>query len=150
MMSTEKPFRAAVGTYNPVGSAIRGAMGSMLPMLSLSYDIGKNMAAKPLIFGVFFDYAQHNRNGTNNSVSAFGLSGRYLDRAPLTSGRAFYGAGIGSYDIKMGSSNSKIGGKIFGGYERNDGYFGEVTYHMINKINGSDPSAVSLVVGRRF
>lgn len=149
-MAAEKPFRAALGIYNPVGGAIRSAMGTTLPMLSLSYDLGKTMASRPLLYSVFFDYAQLRQHGTNNSMSAFGLEGRYLSRAPVSVGRYFVGAGVGSYDIKMGSSNSKIGGKLFGGYERNDGYYGQVTYHMINKINGSDPSALALAVGRRF
>ena len=150
VVPTEKPFRVAVGVYNPVGGAIKSAMGSSIPMISFSYDAGKTTSERPVIYGVYLDFAQNHRQGTNNSVTAFGVSGRYLSRAPVTSGRYFGGAGIGSYDVKLGSSNSKVGGKLFGGYEHNNGYFGEITYHMINKINGSDPSAVSFVVGRRF
>ena len=150
MLTSEKPFRASIGTYNPTSGATRTAMGSSLPMISLSYDAGKSTAEKPTIYGVYFDYAQNNRNGTNNSVTAFGVSARYLSRAPVTSGRYFAGAGIGSYSVKIGNSNSKIGGKLFGGYELNNGYFGEVTYHMINKVHGNDPSALAFSVGRRF
>ena len=150
ILPSEKPFRISIGTYNPTSGATRTAMGATLPMLSLSYDAGKSTAEKPTILGVYFDYAQNNRNGNNNSVTAFGVSARYLSRAPLTHGRYFAGAGIGSYNVRIGSSNSKIGGKIFGGYELNDGYFGEVTYHMINKVHGNDPSALAFSVGRRF
>lgn len=150
MMASEKPFRASIGTYNPTSGGTRTAMGATLPMISLSYDAGKSTAARPLIAGVYFDYAQNNRNGTTNSVAAFGVSARYLSRAPVTQGRYFAGAGIGSYSVKIGNSNSKIGGKLFGGYERNDGYFGEVTYHMINKVHGNDPSALAFSIGRRF
>lgn len=150
LLSAEKPFRVAVGTYNPMGSTIRGAMGATLPMISLSYDAGKSTSEKPMIYGVYFDFAQNRHSGTNNSVTAFGVSARYLSRAPLTNGRYFVGGGVGSYDVKMGSSNSKVGGKVFGGYELNNGYFGEATYHVINKIHGDDPSAVAIAVGRRF
>jgi len=150
ILTSEKPFRVSIGTYNPTSGATRTAMGSTLPMLSLSYDAGKSTAERPTILGVYFDYAQNNRNGTTNSVAAFGVSARYLSRAPVTHGRYFIGGGIGSYSVKMGNSNSKIGGKIFGGYELNDGYFGEVTYHMINKVHGNDPSALAFAIGRRF
>ena len=150
MLTPEKPFRVAVGTYNPMGSTIRQSMGGTLPMLSLSYDATKSTADKPMIYGLFFDYAQNRHSGTNNSVTAFGASARYLSQAPVSSSRYFIGGGIGSYDVKIGSSNSKIGGKVFGGYELNNGYFGELTYHILNKIHGDDPSAVAIAIGRRF
>ncbi len=150
MLTPQKPFRVAIGTYNPMGSTIRQSMGGTLPMLSLSYDATKSTADKPMIYGAYFDYAQNRRSGTNNSVTAFGVSARYLSQAPVTSSRYFIGGGIGSYDVKVGGSNSKIGGKVFGGYELNNGYFGELTYHIINKIHGDDPSAVAIAIGRRF
>ena len=150
ILTPEKPFRVSIGTYNPTSGGTRTAMGATLPMISLSYDVGKSTAEKPTIAGVYFDYAQNNRHGTTNSVTAFGVSARYLSRAPVTHGRFFAGAGIGSYSVKIGNSNSKIGGKLFGGYELNDGYFGEITYHMINKVHGNDPSALAFSVGRRF
>ncbi|MBB6050785.1 hypothetical protein [Armatimonas rosea] len=150
MLSAEKPFRIAIGTYNPMGSTIRQAMGATLPMLSLSYDAGKSTAEKPMIYGVYFDFAQNRHAGTNNSVTALGFSARYLSRAPVSKARSFVGAGIGSYNIKIGDSNSKVGGKLFGGYELNDGFYAEVAYHIINKVHGDDPSAAAISIGRRF
>ena len=119
-------------------------------MINFTYEMGKTMAEKPMIYGVFLDFAQNRHSGTNNSETAFGVSTRYLSRTPLNSGRYFVGGGVGSYDVKMGSSSSKVGGKLFGGYESNNGYYGEVTYHVINKINGSDPSSLGFAIGRRF
>ena len=150
VLKPEQPFRVAIGTYNPMASSIKKSMGATLPMISLSYDATKSTADKPLMFGVFFDFAQNRKQGTNTSVTAFGISARYLSQAPVTSGRFFVGAGVGSYDVKIGTSNSKVGGKIFGGYEMNNGYFGELTYHMLAKVHGDDPSAVALAIGRRF
>jgi hypothetical protein len=147
---TKRPIKVSIGTYNPLGGASRRAMGSTLPMISLTYEAGKTMQDKPVLFGAFFDYAQNRKQGTNVSVTAFGVSARYLSQSPRSQDRYFYGAGIGSYDVKIGTSNSKVGGKLFGGYERNDGYFGEVAYHMLSKINGNDPSALSFAIGRRF
>ena len=147
---TESPIKASLGVYSPLGGATRNAMGSILPLLSLSYEAGKTLSDKPILYGAFFDYAQNRKNGTNTSVTAFGVSARYLSQSPRSQDRYFYGAGVGSYDVKIGTSNSKVGGKLFGGYERNDGYFGEVSYHMLSKINGNDPSALSFSVGRRF
>lgn len=150
VVKTESPIKASIGVYNPVGGATRNAMGSTLPMLSIGYEPGKTTADKPLLFGAFFDYAQNKKNGTNASMTAFGVSARYISQSPRSADRYFYGAGVGSYDVKIGTSNSKVGAKIFGGYERNDGYFGQVSYHMLSKINGNDPSALSFSVGRRF
>lgn len=150
MLSAEKPFRIAIGTYNPMGSSIRQAMGATLPMLSLSYDAGKSTAEKPMVYGVYFDFAQNRHAGTNTSMTALGFSARYLSRAPLSKARSFVGAGIGSYNIKIGDSNSKVGGKLFGGYELNNGYYAEVAYHIINKVHGDDPSAAAISIGRRF
>lgn len=150
ILPAEKPFRIAIGTYNPMATSTKQIMGATLPMISLSYDAGKSTSEKPMIYGVYFDFAQNRHSGTNNSVTAFGVSARYLSRAPLTNGRYFMGGGVGSYDVKIGRANSKVGGKLFGGYELNNGYYGEVTYHLINKVNGNDPSAVALAVGRRF
>lgn len=150
MTTTNQPFRAAIGVYSPSSSGMRRAAGSSMPMLSLSYDVSKTLDEKPLIYGVYFDYAQNKQNGTTNSLTAFGISGRYLTSAPLGRARYYAGGGVGSYSVKVGSTNSKIGGKLFGGYERNDGYYGEASYHIINKVNGFDPSGLGLQIGKRF
>jgi hypothetical protein len=150
MYSVEKPFRVSVGVYSPSSSGMRNAVGSSLPLLSLSYDLSKTASEKPLMYSAYFDYGQNRKNGTNNSLTAFGVSARTLSRAPITSGRYFVGGGVGSYTVKVGDSNSKIGGKVFAGYEMNNGFFGEATYHVINKIHGTDPSGLSISVGKRF
>lgn len=150
VVRAQNPLKVSIGTYNPVGGATRQAMGATLPMVSFSYDAGKTQADKPILYGAFLDYAQNRKNGTNTSVTAFGVTARYLSQSPRIGDRYFYGAGIGSYDVKIGTSNSKIGGKLFAGYEHNTGYYGEMSYHMLSKINGNDPSAVSLTVGKRF
>jgi hypothetical protein len=150
LITTQKPLRVSIGTYNPMASSVRSAMGATLPMIGLTYDAGKTLADKPMIYGAYLDFAQNRKQGTNTSLTAFGVSGRYLSTSPRSKDRYFAGAGVGSYNVKIGSTSSKVGGKLFGGYERNDGYFGEVAYHMIAKVAGSDPSAVSFAVGRRF
>ena len=99
IVPAEKSFRIAVGTYNPMATSTKEIMGATLPMISLSYDAGKSTSEKPMIYGVYFDFAQNRHSGTNNSVTAFGVSARYLSRAPLTNGRYFIGGGVGSYDV---------------------------------------------------
>jgi hypothetical protein len=150
LLTTEKPFRVAIGGYNPRGTSFRNTIGTTLPLISLSYDASKSTSEKPTIYSVYFDYAQNKRNGNNNSVSGFGIALRQLTTPPVTKERVFVGAGLGTYNIRVGSSNSKIGGKVFVGYEQNNGFFTELTYHVINKVHGTDASAASLSIGRRF
>ena len=150
MITPEKPFRVSIGTYNPGKSNVRDLIGSSLPQISLGYDISKTLTKKPLLYGVYLDYAQNHHSGTSNSIAGFGIQGRYLSSSPVNAGHFYAGAGIGSYSVKIGKSNSKIGGKIFGGYELHSGYFADFTYTLINKVSGYDPNGVVFAIGRRF
>ena len=70
----------------------------------------------------------------------------------------FVGAGIGTYLLQfrdngnnVGESDTKLGGTIFGGVEffTSDTFAvkGEARYHIVSKVNGFNPSGLSLTFG---
>lgn len=70
----------------------------------------------------------------------------------------FVGAGLGTYFLQfrdngnnVGDSETKLGGTIFGGAEffTSDTFAvkGEARYHIVSKVNGFNPSGLSLTFG---
>ena len=70
----------------------------------------------------------------------------------------FVGAGLGTYFLQfrdngenVGDSETKLGGTVFGGVEffTSDTFAvkGEARYHIVSKVNGFNPSGLSLTVG---
>jgi hypothetical protein len=124
----EKPIRVLVGTYMPSNKALKNATSSNWTSLGVSYDFGKTKSDKPWIYSLFVDNATKKKGTVNNTLTGFGLSGRYLLGTPNASSHTYLTAGIGSYRFKAGSaSESKVGFKLGGGYELSNGFFGELT-----------------------
>jgi hypothetical protein len=70
----------------------------------------------------------------------------------------FVGAGLGAYILQfrdngenLGDSETKLGGSVFGGAEffTSDTFSvkGEARYHVVSKVNGFNPSGLSLTFG---
>jgi hypothetical protein len=70
----------------------------------------------------------------------------------------FVGAGLGAYILQfrdngenLGDSETKVGGSVFGGAEffTSDTFSvkGEARYHVVSKVNGFNPSGLSLTFG---
>jgi opacity protein-like surface antigen len=70
----------------------------------------------------------------------------------------FVGAGLGTYFLQfrdngnnVGDSETKVGGTVLGGAEffTSDTFAvkGEARYHIVSKVNGFNPSGLSLTVG---
>jgi hypothetical protein len=124
----EKPIRVLVGTYMPSNKALKNATGKNWTSLGVSYDFGKTKSDKPWIYSLFVDNATKKKSGVTNTLTGFGLSGRYLFSTPSAAAHTYLTAGIGSYRFKAGSaSESKVGFKFGGGYELSNGFFGEIT-----------------------
>lgn len=150
---TEKPIRVLVGLFQPTAGGAKSALH-----LGLGYDFLKSKDKAPTIYNVYVDYNSRRvtvpvGEGTERrdvSRTGIGVSARFLTDSANNAARSYYGAGIGSYTVKNGTSKSNLGGKAFVGHELNSGVFAEADYTFIAKVNGTDPSGWSARVGFRF
>jgi hypothetical protein len=153
MQSTEKPIRILVGVFQPTAHGAKSALN-----LGIGYDFLKSKDKAPLIYNLYVDYNSRRMNvavgeGTERrdvSRTGIGVSARLLTHSADNEARSYYGAGVGSYTVKNGTSKSNFGAKAFVGHELNSGIFAEADYTLISKVNGTDPSGWSLRAGFRF
>ena len=145
----EKPFRVQVGSFMPSKAALKSAVGKNWTSFGVAYELQKKKGVeKPLIYGVYVDYATKKRGGVSNNLTGIGAQARYLLGSPTDHDHAYVIGGIGSYTFKRTGSSykSKIGFKAGGGYEMNNGLYGEVTAVS----PGNNANGVNLSVGFRF
>ena len=161
-----KPIRVLAGIFNANKGSEKVGVN-----VGVSYDFMKSTSSMPAIYSVYVDYnerddvsfgstegSQGERQGRDIDLgverklsrTGIGVAARFLTSSADDAAHAYYGAGIGSYSVKFRGTDSKIGGKIFGGYELNNGWFGELDYTLIPKINGIDVSGLGLRAGYRF
>jgi len=92
--------------------------------------------------------------GGADSSTTFGAG----DAPPKIDGPPFVGAGVGSYFLQpmdngdsFGPSNTRVGARFLGGVEfftaRTFSVKGEARYDVVPKVNGYNPSGLSLSIG---
>ncbi|WP_395094135.1 hypothetical protein [Armatimonas sp.] len=141
----EKPIRVLAGIF----SAASGA-NKQRTAIGVGYDFMKTAATNPTVYGVFLDYNSKKVAGVTTSLTGVGISGRFYLESANAAGKPYATLGVGSYTLKAGTSQSKIGGKLGIGYELNNGWLGELSSTMIQKIGGKDPGGVTFGIGYRF
>jgi hypothetical protein len=152
-----KPFRIKVGAFFPTDGDAKDALGSTFISYGVSYDFLKTQAANPLIISAYVD--GYNKSKSGNRLNSIGVGPElryYFNPVVATPTRFYAGAGIGAYFLNAKADNgdsenkTKFGGKVFGGLEFGPGFFGEVDYTFISKVEDFNPSGIDLQVGYRF
>jgi hypothetical protein len=138
-----RPYRVSIGTYDAKTGGSRSSF-------NVSYDLALKKQDSKASYSVYFDSNSKRRNGVTTSLSGLGVSLRLDSRDDKADGGVYRGAGLGLYTIKAGASRSRMGGKVFVGYERKEGYFAEAGYTLVPKINSVDASGPGLALGYRF
>lgn len=135
-----RPYRLSVGTYD-------ANTGGSRRSFNFSYDLAFKKPTQGF-YSVYVDTNSKRRNGVTNSLTGVGVSLR-LENAG-TDGHFYRGVGLGLYTIKAGATRSRMGGKLFVGYERKEGVFAEAGYTLIPKVSGVNASGLGLSLGYRF
>jgi hypothetical protein len=170
-MPVQKPFSVKLGAAFFTDSDTKDRVGNSTFSVGLGYDITKTNATMPIILQAYVDYfAPKSKERTISAVtqeikmeSAFGVgvAGRYaFIKEPKANLVPYAGAGLGFYSVKRkvevtGSpTNSKtksgLGGKVFGGVELKEGFFGEVDFNFLPKVEEDNFSNFGLRIGYRF
>jgi hypothetical protein len=94
----------------------------------------------------------------DNDIQTGGLS--YVHKFPFGSDGRFYGGlGVGVFHVSVDARNSGagfdeskvvLGGKVLVGYQFNQRFFAEAAYNLLGKVDGANPSSISLVAGIKF
>ncbi|MGC4046867.1 MAG: hypothetical protein QM758_23985 [Armatimonas sp.] len=138
-----RPYRLSVGTYD-------ASTGGSRTSFNGSYDLALKSQKSSAKYSVYVDTNSKRRNGVTNSLTGFGASIRLEDNDGKSGGHLYRGAGLGLYTIKAGATRSRMGGKLFVGYERKEGVFAEADYTLIPKVSGVNASGLGLSLGYRF
>jgi hypothetical protein len=138
-----RPYRVSLGNYDAKTGGSRGSF-------NVSYDLALKKQSIGSNYSIYFDSNSKRRNGVTSSLTGLGISLRLNNNNPKADGGVYRGAGLGLYTIKAGASRSRMGGKLFVGYERKEGVFAEAGYTLVPKINGVDASGLGLSLGYRF
>jgi hypothetical protein len=140
-----KLFRASLGTYSAKDGGSRSS-------LNFGYDLPPMKGQKPtnLLYSAYLDTNSGKKGGVTHSLTGIGLAVRSEGAMKKADGSLYKGAGVGLYTIKAGTSRSRLGGKLFVGYERKEGVFAEASYNLIPKVSGYDASGIGLDIGYRF
>ena len=141
-----KLFRVSLGTYQARSGGARST-------LNLGYDLPpleKGKKKSPLVYSAYLDTNSKKSGGVTHSLTGIGLAARSEGSGKKADGTLYKGAGVGLYTVKAGTSRSRLGGKLFLGYERKEGVFAEAGYTLVPKVSGYDASGFGLGIGYRF
>jgi len=152
-----KPFRIKLGAFFPSDGDARDALGDVWFSYGVSYDVFKTKATNPLIVSAYLDGYNKSKSGNRINMVSIGPAVRYYFNPVVEAPTRFYGgAGLGAYFLNLKASDgesenkTKFGGKIFGGLEFGPGFFGEIDYTFISKIEDFNPGGFDLQIGYRF
>ena len=174
-----KPLAVKLGLFFPSGGDLANAVNEIQFSAGVSYDFKQTHAATPVVFQFYGDYADYGNYGgsgaghfegervSSGSGSFFGVgpAAKFLLAPARLRAQPYVGLGAGYYSAKMSvpyvlgaSSNGnraeqtygKAGGKLFAGYQRRSGFFGEADYTYIGEIGGVHPGGFSTRIGFRF
>lgn len=144
-MKVEKPIRVLAGVFNATNGTNKSRTS-----LGIGYDFMKSAATNPSVYGIFVDFNSRKTAGVTTSLTGVGVSGRFYLESANAAGKPYATLGVGSYTIKSGASQSKLGGKLGLGYELNNGFLGELDYTTTQKVGGKDAGGVNFRIGYRF
>jgi Outer membrane protein beta-barrel domain len=144
-LKVEKPIRVLAGIFNATSGTNKSRTS-----LGVGYDFTKSAATNPSVYGVYLDYNGKKTAGVTTSLTGVGVSGRFYLESANAAGKPYALVGLGSYTLKSGASQSKLGGKLGIGYELNNGWLGEIDYTTVQKIGGVDAGGTNIRLGYRF
>jgi opacity protein-like surface antigen len=174
-MKVAKPFSVKLGGLFFGDGDTKDAIGSSTLSIGLGYDFLKTKAENPVVVQGYVDYfAPKSKTRSIGDVRSegkldysigLGVAARYqLVRATETSSFFPYaGVGLGIYRTKVsvsgfdGESNfsesntsTGLGGKLFLGAELKQGFFGELEYNYLPKVEDAKFSGFGARIGYRF
>lgn len=144
-MTVVKPIRVLAGIFSSTNGA-----NKQRTSLGVGYDFMKTTATNPTVYGVYLDYNSKKTGTVTTSLLGVGVSGRFYLESANEAGKPYATVGIGSYTLRAGASQSKLGGKLGIGYELNNGFLGEIDYTTTQKIGGRDAGGTNIRIGYRF
>lgn len=144
-MKVEKPIRVLAGIFNATNGTNKSRTA-----IGVGYDFMKSAATNPTVYGIYLDYNGKKTAGVTTSLTGVGVSGRFYLESANAAGKPYATLGVGSYTLKSGASQSKLGGKLGLGYELNNGWLGEIDYTTLQKIGGVDAGGTNFRIGYRF
>ena len=143
LLPVQHPFRIKLG-------AAFGSSGELKSSFfaGASYDFNKTTSTSPTVYEAYLDYYGKDRF----NVTGIGVAARFNLASAFASSQPYAGVGLGFYDTHVSGSGNKgnFGGKIFAGYQLNQGLFAEADYSVTSKNNGTNPNAFGLRLGYRF
>jgi hypothetical protein len=155
----DRPWRIHVGAFFPVDKSLRDLSGNTHFAVGGSYDVKQSLLGTNSLFqGVYVDGTFGNKSGGHSSVYGAGYKARLAFAAPTkqlnTVGYPYLGAGLGLYFVDdqfiSNSTNIRLGGKLFAGFETPKGIFLEAAYSLIGSVDGYQSSGFTASLGYRF
>lgn len=153
--SVSQPIRVEIGGFFPTSSTVTGTLRKTALYGGASYDLYTlGTKASPINTGIYVDASYNSSGGIHLTQVGVGAEGRVY--ASNTSyGQLFVGAGVGAYFLNSNgffgsSNNTRIGGKVFVGYDLTQGFYVEGGYTLIGDVNGVNPSGFQAAIGYKF
>jgi len=153
--SVSQPIRVEIGGFFPTSSAVTGTLRRAALYGGASYDFySGHQSSSPTAAGLYVDASYNSSGGLHLTQVGVGVDGR-LYASNSTSGQFYVGAGVGVYFVNANgffssTNNTRIGGKLFIGYELTQGFFVEGGYTYIASVNGINPSGFQAAIGYKF
>ena len=154
--SVSQPIRVELGGFFPTDSSVTSTLRKAALAGGVSYDLysGKQ-ASSPTAAGLYVDASYNSSGGLHLTQVGVGVDGRLYAAGSNYGGQFYVGAGIGAYFMNANgffssTNNTRIGGKIFVGYEFSQGFFAEGGYTYIASVNGINPSGFQALLGYKF
>lgn len=155
--SVSQPIRVQLGGFFPTSSTVTGTLRRAALYGGASYDM-YNMGSKggtPTVAGIYADASYNSSGGLHLTQVGVGVDGRVYAGGSTYGGQFYIGAGVGAYFLNANgffasTNNTRLGGKIFVGYEFSQGFFVEGGYTFITSVSGISPSGFQAALGYKF
>jgi outer membrane protein W len=147
-----------LGVYYLENGATRSSFTSTIGSIGLDYILGESVGTSRSVLGV--DYIERSAGGSKIQIIPLTVSEQYYHTIGGTAFTPYGEAGIGLYFVNLNDQNNAAlasthsetgaGAFIGGGIDISSGVFLDLRYHLIQNIQGDDPSGYQLTAGYRF
>ncbi|MDX1932801.1 MAG: outer membrane beta-barrel protein [Capsulimonadales bacterium] len=154
-LPVDRPWRVKLGAFFPTNGDLTDVFGKTFFSYGASYDFGKTTAVNPIVYSGYFDGTTRSRSGARITYYSLGAQGRYYFNPVVDPVRTYAGGGLGIYLLNSTGSGDtdndfRLGGKLLGGLEFNNGFFAEADYTLIGSVRGTTPNGFNVALGYRF
>lgn len=155
-------YRGGTGDVTPYGFSFRG--GLVLPIdsnfrsintsffgVGIDYSLGTALVRNSETF-LSLDWFARSLKGDRDSLFPINLNQRFELGSAANGSTAYAFVGIGAVVFNLGTSDTRLGGRVGLGTSFNEHFFGEAALYFSDKMKSSSTKATSAAffVGYRF